>query len=245
VRSTYGNSDNDIRHRFTFSPTYLIPGMKSPGQMLQGWSVSGVLTMQGGQPWSPVDQTNDILGTGEVNNSIDAGMQTWNYTGPRSAFTAGPTPIPYLTGPAALSACSGAAQAPYAGNAQLQQLALASLTNLGCYQQGGGILTPPAYGTIGNAGRNIFLNPAYYNVDLSVAKDWKFKERFGVQFRVEFFNLFNRADFLVPSLPASGVDPSANAQFGCGCATADVQGNNPVLGSGGPRHIQFGLKLSF
>src|SRR6202040_2792736 len=66
---TYGNSNLDIRHRFTFSPTYLIPGMKSPGQMLQGWSLSGILTLQGGPPWWAYDATsNDLLGTGEFNN---------------------------------------------------------------------------------------------------------------------------------------------------------------------------------
>ena len=39
----YGNSDMDVRHRFRFSPTYAIPGMKSPGQMLEGWQISGDL----------------------------------------------------------------------------------------------------------------------------------------------------------------------------------------------------------
>jgi hypothetical protein len=65
------------------------------------------------------------------------------------------------------------------------------------------------------------------------------------QFRAEFFNFFNWANFAIPAALSAGVDPSANSQFGCACATPDVQGNNPVLGSGGPRHIQFGLKLSF
>jgi hypothetical protein len=134
--------------------------------------------------------------------------------------------------------CTTAAQAPYAGNAQLQQLALAALTNLGCYVQGSGILTPPAFGTIGDAKRNIFRSPAYYNVDFSVSKTWTFKEHYSAQFRAEFFNLFNRADFPIPAV----TDPS-KGQFGCSCTTPDV--NNPVLGSGGPRHIQFGLKLAF
>ena len=101
--------------------------------------------------------------------------------------------------------CVTAAQAPYAGNAQLQQLALASLTNLGCYVQGGGVLTPPAYGTVGDASRNLFRGPNYYNVDFSVSKIWKFKERYSAQFRAEFFNLFNRADFPIPGV----ANPSA------------------------------------
>ncbi len=242
-RLGYGSTDNDIRHRFTFSPTYDIPGMKAPGQMLQGWTLSGILTLQSGLPWYPIDTSNDFTGTGEVNAG---GVQTWNYTGPTSAFVSGPTGIPFLTGSAATATCGAAAQAPYAGNAQLQQLALASLANAGCYVRSGGILTPPAYGTIGNASRNLFPSPAYYNVDFSVSKLWKLKERFSAQFRVEVFNLFNRADFSIPgsggTQATGGTDPSA-AQFGCACVTPDNA--NPVLGSGGPRHIQFGLKLAF
>jgi hypothetical protein len=147
--------------------------------------------------------------------------------------------------PQAWSACETAATAPYGGNAQLQGLALASLNNIGCYVTAkGGILTPPAYGTIGNANRNVFRAAPYYNVDFSVAKDWKFfKERYDVQFRAEFFNIFNWVNIAGPT----GTDPAAGATalFGCGCSTPDVAGNNPVLGSGGPRHIQFGLKLGW
>ena len=34
VRLSYGTGNNDIRNRFTFSPTYLFPGDQTPGQML-------------------------------------------------------------------------------------------------------------------------------------------------------------------------------------------------------------------
>jgi hypothetical protein len=93
-----GNRDNDIRHRFTFAPSYAIPGIKVPGQMLEGWTASGILTMQTGTPWSAWDPTsNDWLGTGENADQADslAGVQQfWNYIGPRSAFTAGPQAVP-------------------------------------------------------------------------------------------------------------------------------------------------------
>jgi hypothetical protein len=245
VRLNYGNSDYDIRHRFTFSPTYLLPGRKSPAQMLQGWSVSGIVTLQSGLPWTNSDLQNDIIGTGEFVGTISSALQPWNYSGPVSAFKARPQSIPRLKGGAATTGCQAAAEAPYAGNAQLVSLADAALANYGCYVQGGAILTPPALGTVGNAGRNRFRVPNYYNVDLSIGKEWKFRERFSAQFRAEFFNVLNRADFAVPGANSSGLDPGAASQFGCACATADVQGNNPVLGSGGPRHIQFGLKLLF
>jgi hypothetical protein len=255
----YANSDFDVRHRFSFSPTWALPGRKSPGQMLEGWTVSSVIALQSGSPWFPADETNDLLGTAEYADSIGSGIQTWNYTGPKSAFQAAPTPIPCFVDPTngnspmagctkgLPQACITAATAPYSGSAQLQGLALASLYNIGCYVKGAGILTPPAFGTVGNASRNMFRLPGYYNVDFSVTKDWKFTERFSAQFRAEFFNLFNWANFAIPATLGGGVDPGSGfgGQFGCACATPDVQGNNPILGSGGPRHIQFGLKLAF
>ena len=258
LRLNYGSSPNDIRHRFTFSPTYTIPGMKSPAQMLEGWSVNAIVTVQTGLRWSPSDTTSvDWLGTGEKSNtSIPVGVvQYWNYTGPTSAFSntsQHPIPCygvlggctPYTSssyvGTAIQTACQNSAQAPYAGNAQLQGLALAALANAACYVQNGGVLTPPAYGTLGDAGAGHFAGPTYKNVDFSVLKLWKFKERYSAQFRLEFFNLLNRTDFAAP-----GSNPSSGLSGGFGYATSTPDSTNAVLGSGGPRHIQFGLKLSF
>ncbi len=258
LRLNYGSSPNDIRHRFTFSPTYTIPGMKSPAQMLEGWSVNAIVTVQTGLRWSPSDTTSvDWLGTGEKSNtSIPVGVvQYWNYTGPTSAFSntsQHPIPCygvlggctPYTSssyvGTAIQTACQNSAQAPYAGNAQLQGLALAALANAACYIQNGGVLTPPAYGTLGDAGAGYFAGPTYKNVDFSVLKLWKFKERYSAQFRLEFFNLLNRTDFSAP-----GSNPSSGLSGGFGYATSTPDSTNAVLGSGGPRHIQFGLKLSF
>jgi hypothetical protein len=211
--------------------------------MLQGWTLAGIVSLQSGLPWFPADVTNDLVGTNEFQDSIDNSQQTWNYTGPKSAFRAGNTAFPFFTGAAAASKCLTAAQAPYAGNANQMGLAAASLANIGCYvTAGGGILTPPAYGTIGNANRNIFRIPPYYNVDFSVSKDWKFKERIGVQFRAELFNIFNFTNWALPA--SANTDPSGGA-LGAITQSPDVANQNPILGSGGPRHIQFGLKISY
>ena len=252
-RLQYGSGDNDIRHRFRFSPTWTVPGIKTPGQMLEGWSVSGILALQGRFPYSALDATkNDWVGTGEtVNTFVATGItQFWNFSGPGDAFNSSNIPIPcygrlagctaFASAPLAIQqACQGAAQAPYAGNPTLQQLALLSLANNGCYIQNGGVLTPPAYGTIGNAGKNSFRGPQFKNVDMSISKMWHFGERYSAQFRAEFFNVFNN-----PTFGAPGNNPTSGQNaFGFAKATADS--GNPVLGSGGPRHIQFGLKLAF
>ena len=59
----YASSDFDIRNRFTFTATYAIPGKKSPAQILEGWQISSVVTLQSGMPWSGKDLSNDFSGT--------------------------------------------------------------------------------------------------------------------------------------------------------------------------------------
>jgi hypothetical protein len=100
-------------------------------------------------------------------------------------------------------------------------------------------------GTIGNAGRGIFRGSSFKAWDMSVVKDTVFKERLTAQFRAEFFNVLNHPNFYNPTGPAGAGfnDPSAPGTFGCGCNTPDQASPNPVLGTGGSRSIQLGLKL--
>ncbi len=249
---SYGNGNNDVRQRFTLSTTYALPGIKFPAQMLQGWSASFIVSAFSGAPWGANDATNDFAGTNEINNSAGNNFQGWNFSGNPSTFrTVTHNEIPCFgsmtgcqafPGGVAPAVCQAAAVAPYTGNSQLQALALSALNSTGCYVENGDVLTPPAYGTNGDAPKNFFRGPSYYNVDLSVAKLWKFKERYTATFRIEFFNLFNRADFSVPGT----TDPGAGGNFGCTCSTPDGAGfTNAVLGSGAAREAQLGLKLAF
>jgi hypothetical protein len=130
-----------------------------------------------------------------------------------------------------------------------QQLAIASLTNLGCYAQGNSILVPPPFGSYGTSGRNLWRDAGFKNLDLSVDKAIKFSDRFSAQFRAEFFNLFNHPIFCNPNGVAGGAnstpgDPSGQP-FGAAGSTPDVCASNPEIGSGGPRSIQLGLKILF
>ena len=47
----------------------------------------------------------------------------------------------------------------------------------------------------GNTGKNVLLGPRFFNTDLGVMKSIRVKERVGVQFRAEFFNVFNNVNF--------------------------------------------------
>jgi hypothetical protein len=93
--------------------------------------------------------------------------------------------------------------------------------------------------TFGNAGRNIVTGPGYRDFDFSVLKNMRFGEKVNAQFRAEFFNIANHPSFALPS------NISAAPNFGALFTTPDAAQNNVGLGSGGPRLIQFALKLSF
>jgi hypothetical protein len=62
----------------------------------------------------------------------------------------------------------------------------------------------PGAGFRGNAGRNILEGPGLAVVDLSLVKTQKLSGRSSVQFRVEVFNLFDRANFDIPINDADG-----------------------------------------
>jgi hypothetical protein len=89
-------------------------------------------------------------------------------------------------------------------------------------------------------GRNIFRGPSFQNWDASVSKVWQFNERFKLQLRGEFFNLTNHTNFDVFTL---NTDLSSPLNLGLARFTPDVAASNPVIGSGGSRHIQVGAKL--
>jgi len=249
--SMYGNSDFDIRHRVTFTTTYVLPKRKSPGQLLEGWQLNSVVTIQGGSPWTAQDLSNDFSGTGQV-SELDTFGQFWNIAGPPSSFNSGPTSIPFfLSGAPASTDPLGPADPAFAiNNTACTQAAntpalFSSLQANGCYVKGSTVLFPPANGTIGNAGRGIFRGSGFKNWDVSVVKDEKFKERLTAQFRAEFFNVLNHPNFYNPTGPAGAGfnDPTASGTFGCGCNTPDQASPNPVLGTGANRSIQLGLKL--
>ncbi len=69
-----------------------------------------------------------------------------------------------------------------------------------------GCFTTTRLGTFGNAGRNIIEIPGINNWDVSILKETRISERVSAQFRAEFFNFFNHAQFSQPDL-------NANSQF--------------------------------
>ncbi len=91
----------------------------------------------------------------------------------------------------------------------------------------------PTQGTFGNVGRGAFNGPGLADLDFSLFKTTALTERTHLEFRAEFFNIFNRVNFGPPNTTVfSGTTVSASAGLITTLAT-------------NPRQIQFGLKLIF
>ncbi len=105
--------------------------------------------------------------------------------------------------------------------------------------------TLPAPGTFGNLRRGFVRQPGLANVDFSVAKNWKVKEKYGIQFRAEMFNLFNHAEFngFDPGL-GLGLGRDTNHKF-TGTFTRNNGNFGKLGGTRRPREIQFGIKFNF
>jgi hypothetical protein len=245
----YGNSDTDIRHRLTVTATYAIPGKKGFGQLLEGWKLNSVVSLQTGLPWLVEDQGSDFSGTSEF-------ADRWNFFGNPNDFKSTSNSLPFCAGREDCSITNGATgdKIQLSNSAALwaQCTAVApdpgTLATGGCYVKGNSVMVPPKAGTFGTMGRNIFRDQGFKNVDFSVFKDFKFKERYSAEFRVEFFNVFNHPNFANPYGAAVGAgfnDPNGSSSFGCGCTTPDVAAGNPLVGSGNSRVMQLGLKLMF
>src|SRR5579871_5326979 len=85
----------------------------------------------------------------------------------------------------------------------------------------------PAFGTFGNAGRNIVTGPGFQSINVSIIKNTRLSEHANFQFRAEAFNVANHTNFDLPNIffgtPAFGSITSAETA----------------------RRIQFGAKILF
>ena len=97
----------------------------------------------------------------------------------------------------------------------------------------------PANGTFGNAPRNLARGPGAWQMDLGMDKRISLSEQTQLEFRSEFFNIFNH--------PQYGLPQATFGVTGFGAITQTVNTTIPVspIGAGTPREIQFALKLKF
>jgi hypothetical protein len=162
----YASSDFDMSHRFTLSLSYKIPGIKTWGQMLEGWQVNTIVALYGAQSWVPIDAGTDVSGTGELTDR-------WNLFGQPSDFR--PTlfsGVPWFAG----TSNPGCAAKAVAEDGDTAGGNIYSLNTWGCYAMGKSMMLPPAIGSFGTMGRNIFHDFGFKNADFSTMKNFHFGE---------------------------------------------------------------------
>ena len=270
----YASSDFDVRHRLTVTATYNIPGIKGYGQLLEGWQLNGIFSYATPMPWNAFDKGNDFSGVGDkadrwnifgnpldfpsgkisvpqcnagaglpfdAGSTVVAGVLTPDVTcGTFSVYGFAPSSASFTS--TAIAGCLAHSAGGGAAGSTLQ--------SGGCYisPDGNSYIVPPTLGSFGNMGRNIFRDSGFKNIDLSIFKNFKFKERFGIQARWEVFNVVNHPIIANPAGGPSWLNSGNFLQaggLGASLATPDVGYGNPLIGSGSSRVMQIGLKITY
>ncbi|MGH9644016.1 MAG: hypothetical protein ACRD3Q_16535 [Terriglobales bacterium] len=217
----HGSSDFDIRHNFSAALTYDIPapqGNRVLNAVLRDWSLSNLWVARTGLPMNVTfNESNGLTGSSTRRPDVVPGQ---------------PLKI---------------ADPTVAGGWRLNPAAFA---------------VPPAAGVEGTLGRNAIYEMGAWQTDMGLHRSFRVTERIKTEFRMEAFNILNHPNFHFTSssnltLGSTG-SPVATAltvpatwghvtqtlarAYGGGSNTG---GFNPLFQSGGPRSMQFALRVSF
>jgi hypothetical protein len=229
-----GNSNFDTRHRFVWTSTYDFPKWEALRWFGEGWQISGVLTLMSGHPFHlNYNFLDDFSGSQSFFDRPDiTGTPRYNRDDPTRFLDLSVFSVPCTFPQPPAPTGSGFADSCLAGTRHF-----------------------------GSLGRNSLLGPDFRNFDFSIVKVTPIGERFAVHFRADFFNLTNHPNFSNPWLPTFFADAAPNFDPITGLSvdpvtgrslgflpitsTVDVGLGNPILGGGGPRSVQFAVKVVF
>jgi hypothetical protein len=226
----YGNSNFDVRNRFTWIFAYDLPHMGGGWQKLKnGWGMNSTVTLQSGQPFQfNYNFEADFSGSGEGYDRPDVvGPVHYNFDNPANFINLDAFAMPCTLTAAAIAAPTGTPQDCLPGTRHF-----------------------------GDEGRTSLKGPPFKQWDLAIYKTTPITERLSVQLRAEFFNILNHPNFGNPFYPLFIADPATNGfqvvgnrEVGVGSyplgVTGDVGIGNPFLGGGAPRGIQLAAKFLF
>ena len=224
-RLNRGPSDFDVRHSLSAALAYEIPALaKEPGfdALLSGWSVDNVFQVRTATPVDVFDSSflapNGSIA--DVRPDLVPGQPIY------MTQCANPSGTP----PAQIPCPGGRGFNPQA----FVDPPIDPITFLPTRQ--------------GNLGRNALRGFGAWQWDFAVRREFKLHESWRLQFRSEFFNILNHPSFANPtgdlSNPAFGQSTSTLAR-GLSGNVSGTGGFAPIFQVGGPRSIQFALKLMF
>src|SRR5215213_143765 len=267
-----GYNNFDVRHTFNISALYKLPFGKGTrndlgnigNAFLGNWEIGGIVNARSGLPIEVgITRPDVVIQCAAASCPVTInGVATTVPTGfvaqlPGTINAANPLPVGFV---GVVNTPAGGASrnvrrpnllpgvSPYLNNDR-------SLINPAAF-------SIPSAGEFGNLSRNALRGPNFLQADLIFNKRILITERVKVEFRTEIFNLFNRANFALPSstlnnalptITSAGVVPNGSLQPGSGFTQAQSGGTFGLLrqtvertvGLGTSRQIQFALRLNF
>jgi hypothetical protein len=262
---TRGNSDSDRRHNFNLAMAYQVPNWNPSDKALRilnsalakGWSLYNVLSMQTGTPFN--------VAYSELTTGFD----------PNGATTLRPDLVPgvplWIEQATYTNSAGKVLNVP--GGKRLNPAAF----NFGSYDPVTGVgisgpsstsLGPVSQLAQGTLPRNFLRTPSAWQLDTSIGRDFKLREKVKLQYRFEAFNIMNHANLTGYSTGMGFYNPATKYNNGTaggtkvlfptpavnwGMATAQMGmsgqggmlGMLPIFSTGGPRSIQMALKLVY
>jgi hypothetical protein len=230
-RANRGVSDFDRTHRFVLSYIWDLPKPAFAGRLticrlfFSNWQVGGIIVAMSGLPIDIVDTgAGSFYGLSGGGNPL--ARPNWVPGASRQTATAN-LPAGYFFNPFA-----------FARPVVLAGQIIASSN---------GAATASADGTdIGNVGRNVLRGPRQTNVDFSIIKRFGLSESKNIEFRGEFFNLFNHVNLANPISDLNAIlssGGSINPNTGQIINPGDF--GRIISTSNNPRLIQLAMKLNF
>jgi len=234
----YGPCDYDIRHNLNGQYVYQLPvkvRSHALGYALNGWQISGTAFWHSGVPFSvlstPYSAANP--GTGQQEGIVQG-------SGPQFASLVPGVPL-YEHHP-----IPGVTQA---GTLQwLNPDAFVSAVDPSTGQCYGG--DSPQNCQFGSLGRNALRGPDFLWSDFYLTKWFPLSEHVKLRFESQFFNVFNHANFALPSMVQAGIPGNLSTQSGFGSLASTTSPPTGLLGVGlggdsSPRMIAFQARLEF
>ena len=222
LRNERGLSLFDRPHRFVFSYLYELPFLKNQpgvlGRVLGGWQLSGITTFESGVPLT-ITNGVDADGLGGAFDRPD-----YNPNGRKNVRA-----VPLATSPTGYINPDTPNRDPI-NPAEAMYIALPTFTG-----------TQPL--RTGTLGRNTERSKGIANFDVNLQKRIRLTERFNLEFRTEFYNIFNNPQFGFPSI--SPFSPGAQGFFTNVTTGPAGQFLLPNIADGGGRVLRHQIRFEF
>jgi hypothetical protein len=215
IRADRGLATFDVRNNLVMNFIYDLPGSHfagAAGKLLGGWQLATIATLTAGQSFT---------GQTGFNRSLDAQDKTAD----RPNLPTGASKNP-VSGTSAGCGIDPTTRLPIISSGE--KLGTPDRYFDSC------VFTLPPAGTYGNLGRNTMIGPGLEVLDFSLIKMTSISEKTKLDFRAEFFNVLNRANFDLPNAQIFGTNTQPLGSAG------RIQNTKTTS-----RQIQFALKLSF